>query len=24
VVEIIHNIETGKLKPGMENLKYFK
>ena len=24
VVEIIHNIETGKLKPGLENLKYFK
>ena len=24
VVEIIHNIETGKLKPCLENLKYFK
>ena len=24
VVEIIHNIEQGKMKPGFENLKYFK
>ena len=23
VVEIIHNIEQGKMKPGFENLKYF-
>ena len=23
VVEIIHNIEQGKLKPGFENLKLF-
>lgn len=24
VVEIIHNIEQGKMKPGFDNLKYFK
>ncbi len=24
VVEIIHNIEQGKMKPGFENLKYFE
>ena len=24
VVEIIHNSEQGKMKPGFENLKYFK
>lgn len=24
VVEIIHNIEQGKMKPGFENLKYFQ
>ena len=24
VVEIIHNIEQGRMKPGFENLKYFK
>ena len=23
VVEIIHSIEEGRLKPGFENLKYF-
>ena len=24
VVEIIHNIEKGNMKPGFDNLKYFK
>lgn len=24
VVEIIHKIEKGELKPGFENLKFFK
>ena len=24
VVQIIHDIEQGKLKPGFDNLKYFK